>query len=79
MTVLSVRTFGFPEIRRDGQPCRLALRKGLALMVETVVTATPVRSQAGQEAKALRLAENTQIFDTGGQVRDTLDAQAIHQ
>ncbi|MGC2774471.1 MAG: alpha/beta fold hydrolase, partial [Bradyrhizobium sp.] len=29
----SVRTFGFPEIRRDDQPCRIALRKGLALLV----------------------------------------------
>src|SRR3954451_10728058 len=33
MALFSVRTFGFPEIRRDQQPCRLALRKGVALLV----------------------------------------------
>jgi DNA-binding SARP family transcriptional activator/pimeloyl-ACP methyl ester carboxylesterase len=33
MVRFSVRTFGFPEIRRDDRPCRLMLRKGLALLV----------------------------------------------
>jgi DNA-binding SARP family transcriptional activator len=33
MVRFSVRTFGFPEIRRDDRPCRLVLRKGLALIV----------------------------------------------
>ena len=33
MARFSVRTFGFPEIRRDDRPCRLVLRKGLALLV----------------------------------------------
>jgi DNA-binding SARP family transcriptional activator/pimeloyl-ACP methyl ester carboxylesterase len=33
MARFSVRTFGFPEIRRDDRPCQLALRKGLALLV----------------------------------------------
>ncbi|HLZ66601.1 MAG TPA: alpha/beta fold hydrolase [Aliidongia sp.] len=33
MVLFSVRTLGFPEIRRDDQLCRLALRKGLALLV----------------------------------------------
>jgi DNA-binding SARP family transcriptional activator len=33
MVCLSVRTFGFPEIRRDDGPCQLALRKGLALLI----------------------------------------------
>lgn len=33
MASFSVRTLGFPEIRRDGQPCQLALRKGSALLV----------------------------------------------
>jgi DNA-binding SARP family transcriptional activator/pimeloyl-ACP methyl ester carboxylesterase len=33
MTLYSVRTFGFPEIRRDNRLCELALRKGLALLV----------------------------------------------
>jgi DNA-binding SARP family transcriptional activator len=33
MVRFSVRTFGFPEIRRDDRPCRLVLRKGLALLV----------------------------------------------
>ncbi|UFZ02528.1 alpha/beta fold hydrolase [Bradyrhizobium ontarionense] len=33
MVRFSVRTFGFPEIRRDDQLCRLSLRKGLALLV----------------------------------------------
>jgi DNA-binding SARP family transcriptional activator/pimeloyl-ACP methyl ester carboxylesterase len=33
MALFSVRTLGFPEIRRDDQPCQLALRKGLALLI----------------------------------------------
>src|SRR5262245_66251332 len=33
MVLLNVQTFGFPEIRRDGRPCELALRKGLALLI----------------------------------------------
>src|SRR5579859_2939497 len=33
MVLFSVRTLGFPEIRRDDRLCRLALRKGLALLV----------------------------------------------
>ncbi|CCD92502.1 conserved hypothetical protein, alpha/beta hydrolase superfamily domain and DNA-binding transcriptional activator of the SARP family domain [Bradyrhizobium sp. ORS 375] len=33
MPRFSIRTFGFPEIRRDDQICSLSLRKGLALLV----------------------------------------------
>ncbi len=33
MVQFRVRTFGFPELHRDGQPCPLSLRKGLALLV----------------------------------------------
>ncbi len=33
MVLFSVRTLGFPEIRRDGRLCPLALRKGFALLV----------------------------------------------
>ncbi|MGE8163502.1 alpha/beta fold hydrolase [Paraburkholderia sp. NPDC080076] len=33
MALFSVRTLGFPEIRRDGRLCQLPLRKGLALLV----------------------------------------------
>jgi DNA-binding SARP family transcriptional activator len=33
MTLFSVRTLGFPEIRRDDRLCDLALRKGLALLI----------------------------------------------
>ncbi|NPU66642.1 alpha/beta fold hydrolase [Bradyrhizobium sp. 83012] len=33
MVQFSVRTFGFPEIRRDGEACPLPLRKGVALLV----------------------------------------------
>src|SRR3954471_12342848 len=33
MGQFSVRTFGFPELRRDGHGCRQSLRKGLALLV----------------------------------------------
>jgi DNA-binding SARP family transcriptional activator/pimeloyl-ACP methyl ester carboxylesterase len=33
MAQFCLRTFGFPEIRRDDRPCRLVLRKGLALLV----------------------------------------------
>ncbi|WP_174543187.1 alpha/beta hydrolase [Paraburkholderia monticola] len=33
MALFSVRTLGFPEIRRDGQLCQLPLRKGLALLI----------------------------------------------
>src|SRR5262245_16152293 len=31
--LLSVRTLGFPEIRRDDRLCQLLLRKGLALLI----------------------------------------------
>jgi DNA-binding SARP family transcriptional activator/pimeloyl-ACP methyl ester carboxylesterase len=33
MARFSLRTLGFPEIRRDDRPCRLVLRKGVALLV----------------------------------------------
>lgn len=33
MPLFSLRTLGFPEIRRDDKPCPIALRKGLALLV----------------------------------------------
>ena len=33
MALFSVRTLGFPEIRRDDRVCQLALRKGLALLI----------------------------------------------
>lgn len=33
MVQFSLRTLGFPEVHRDGSPCKLALRKGLALLV----------------------------------------------
>ena len=46
MTVFSVRTLGFPEIRRDGQPCPLALRKGLALLLYLAEARGPVGRDA---------------------------------
>jgi DNA-binding SARP family transcriptional activator/pimeloyl-ACP methyl ester carboxylesterase len=33
MTGFSIQTFGFPEIRGDGQPIKLNLRKGIALLI----------------------------------------------
>ncbi|SAL37989.1 alpha/beta hydrolase [Caballeronia arvi] len=42
MALFSVRTLGFPEIRRDGQLCQLALRKGLALLVYLAEAKTSV-------------------------------------
>lgn len=33
MALFSVRTLGFPEVRHDDQPCQVALRKGLALLI----------------------------------------------
>src|SRR5438046_2168953 len=33
MPLINVQTFGFPEIRCDNQLCKLALRKGLALLI----------------------------------------------
>jgi DNA-binding SARP family transcriptional activator/pimeloyl-ACP methyl ester carboxylesterase len=33
MTAFSLETFGFPEVYADGRPIKLALRKGLALLV----------------------------------------------
>jgi DNA-binding SARP family transcriptional activator/pimeloyl-ACP methyl ester carboxylesterase len=33
MTAFSLETFGFPEVHADGRPVKLALRKGLALLV----------------------------------------------
>ncbi|MFN5455783.1 BTAD domain-containing putative transcriptional regulator, partial [Bradyrhizobium sp.] len=42
MARFSIRTFGYPEIRRDGEPCRLPLRKGLALLVYLAETKSAV-------------------------------------
>jgi len=42
MASFGVCTFGFPEIRRDGEPCALALRKGLALLVYLAEAKGPV-------------------------------------
>jgi DNA-binding SARP family transcriptional activator/pimeloyl-ACP methyl ester carboxylesterase len=51
MTLFSVRTLGFPEIRRDDRPCPLALRKGLALLVYLAEAKGPV----GREVVATML------------------------
>jgi DNA-binding SARP family transcriptional activator len=42
MALFSVRTLGFPEIRCDDRPCRLALRKGLALLIYLAEANGPV-------------------------------------
>lgn len=42
MSQVSVRTLGFPEIRRNDRPCPLALRKGLALLVYLAEANGPV-------------------------------------
>ncbi|MGZ5873848.1 MAG: alpha/beta fold hydrolase [Bradyrhizobium sp.] len=42
MAVFSLRTFGFPEIRRDDELCPLALRKGLALLIYLAEAKPPV-------------------------------------
>ena len=42
MARFSVRTLGYPEIRRDGEPCPFALRKGLALLVYLAEAKGPV-------------------------------------
>ena len=49
MAVLSIRTFGFPEIRRDGQLCQLALRKGLALLIYLAEACLLYTSDAADE------------------------------
>ena len=51
MTLFSVRTLGFPEIRRGDRPCPLALRKGLALLVYLAEAKGPV----GREVVATML------------------------
>lgn len=42
MVLFSVRTFGFPEVRCDGQLCQLTLRKGLALLIYLAEAKGPV-------------------------------------
>ncbi len=42
MTLFSVRTLGFPEIRCDDQPCQVALRKALALLIYLADAKGPV-------------------------------------
>ncbi|MGJ4926598.1 alpha/beta fold hydrolase [Bradyrhizobium sp. HKCCYLS2038] len=42
MVPLHVRTFGFPELQRDGQTCPLSLRKGLALLVYLAESKGPI-------------------------------------
>jgi DNA-binding SARP family transcriptional activator/pimeloyl-ACP methyl ester carboxylesterase len=73
MPVFSVRTFGFPEIRCDDAPCRLALRKGLALLVylaegngavgrDAVATMLwPESSEEVARARLRRLLHNLQL------------------
>lgn len=51
MALFSVRTLGFPEIRRDGRLCQLALRKGLALLIYLAEAKGPV----GRDAVATML------------------------
>ncbi|WP_233837166.1 alpha/beta fold hydrolase [Paraburkholderia sp. ZP32-5] len=51
MALFSVRTLGFPEIRRDDRLCQLALRKGLALLIYMAEATGPV----GREAIATML------------------------
>ncbi|MFM0493532.1 bifunctional AfsR/SARP family transcriptional regulator/alpha/beta hydrolase, partial [Paraburkholderia caledonica] len=51
MALFSVRTLGFPEIRRDGRLCQLALRKGLALLIYLAEAKGPV----GRDAVAAML------------------------
>src|ERR1700759_3496303 len=51
MALLSGRTFGFPEILRDDEPCPLALRKGVALLVYLAEAKGPV----GRDAVATML------------------------
>ena len=46
MASFDVRTFGFPEIRRDGCLCPLALRKGLALVIYLAEAKGPVGRDA---------------------------------
>lgn len=42
MTAFSLGTFGFPEVHADGRPIKLALRKGLALLVYLAEANGPV-------------------------------------
>ena len=51
MALFSVRTFGFPEIRRDDRLCQLALRKGLALLIYLV----EAKGSVGRDAVATML------------------------
>ncbi|OLL28424.1 SARP family transcriptional regulator [Burkholderia sp. SRS-W-2-2016] len=64
MALFSVRTLGFPEIRRDHRLCRLPLRKGLALLVYLAeaegavgrdVLATMLWPEGGEEVVRARL------------------------
>ena len=49
MALLSIRTFGFPEIRRDDQLSPLALRKGLALLIYLAeANGKPVEAHTGR-------------------------------
>lgn len=51
MARFTVRTFGFPEIRRNDQPCHLALRKSLALLVYL----TEAKGSVGRDVAATML------------------------
>ncbi|MGY4293777.1 DNA-binding SARP family transcriptional activator [Bradyrhizobium sp. i1.4.4] len=42
MTAFSLGTFGFPEVHADDRPIKLALRKGLALLVYLAEAKGPV-------------------------------------
>lgn len=87
MALLSVQTLGFPEIRRDGQPCPLALRKGLALLIYLAeakgpvgrdVFATMLWPEDGEEvvrARLRRLLHRVQLA-LGGEVL-TIDRSTV--
>src|SRR4051812_8797909 len=42
MASFSLRTLEFPEIRRDDAPCRLSLRKGMAVLIYLAEARGPV-------------------------------------
>jgi DNA-binding SARP family transcriptional activator/pimeloyl-ACP methyl ester carboxylesterase len=82
MAQFSLRTLGFPEIRRDDRSCRLALRKGLALLIyvaeargavgrDTVATLLwPESSEEVVRARLRRLLHRVQ-FTLGDEVLTT--------
>lgn len=66
MTAFSLGTFGFPEVHADGRPIKLALRKGLALLVYLAEAKGAVARESWRRCCGLKLTARPALRGCGG-------------